>query len=101
MPVVISTLNAFTGLSAAAAGKALDKIALIVAGMIVGASGTILTQQMAEAMKRKIVSVLMGGFGGEAPPPSGPGGAPRGAPGGNPARERGGVGKKGRCWWLR
>jgi NAD(P) transhydrogenase subunit beta len=41
MPVVISTLNAFTGLSAAAAGMALDNIALIVAGMIVGASGTI------------------------------------------------------------
>ena len=55
MPVVISMLNAFTGLSAAAAGMALDNIALIVAGMIVGASGTILTQQMAEAMNRTIV----------------------------------------------
>ena len=54
MPVVISMLNAFTGLSAAAAGMALDNIALIVAGMIVGASGTILTQQMAEAMNRSI-----------------------------------------------
>jgi NAD(P) transhydrogenase subunit beta len=75
MPVVISTLNAFTGLSAAAAGMALDNIALIVAGMIVGASGTILTQQMAEAMNRTIVSVLMGGFGGEAPAPAGPEGA--------------------------
>jgi NAD(P) transhydrogenase subunit beta len=75
MPVVISTLNAFTGLSAAAAGMALDNIALIVAGMIVGASGTILTQQMAEAMNRTIVSVLMGGFGGEAPAPTGPEGA--------------------------
>jgi H+-translocating NAD(P) transhydrogenase subunit beta len=75
MPVVISTLNAFTGLSAAAAGMALDNIALIVAGMIVGASGTILTQQMAEAMNRTIVSVLLGGFGGEAPAPSGPAGA--------------------------
>jgi H+-translocating NAD(P) transhydrogenase subunit beta len=74
MPVVISTLNAFTGLSAAA-GMALDNIALIVAGMIVGASGTILTQQMAEAMNRTIVSVLLGGFGGEAPAPSGPAGA--------------------------
>ncbi len=74
MPVVISTLNAFTGLSAAAAGMALDNIALIVAGMIVGASGTILTQQMAEAMNRTIVSVLMGGFGGEAPAVAGPGG---------------------------
>jgi H+-translocating NAD(P) transhydrogenase subunit beta len=75
MPVVISTLNAFTGLSAAAAGMALNNIALIVAGMIVGASGTILTQQMAEAMNRTIVSVLMGGFGGEAPAPAGPEGA--------------------------
>jgi H+-translocating NAD(P) transhydrogenase subunit beta len=65
MPVVISTLNAFTGLSAAAAGMALDNIALIVAGMIVGASGTILTQQMAVAMNRTIVSVIAGGFGGE------------------------------------
>ncbi len=67
MPVVISTLNAFTGLSAAAAGIALDNTALIVAGMIVGASGTILTDQMARAMNRSIGSVLMGGFGGEAP----------------------------------
>ncbi len=58
MPVVISTLNAFTGLSAAATGIALDNTALIVAGMIVGASGTILTKQMAEAMNRSITSVL-------------------------------------------
>jgi len=65
MPVVISTLNAFTGLSAAAAGIALDNTALIVAGMIVGASGTILTDQMAKAMNRSIGSVLLGGFGGE------------------------------------
>jgi len=67
MPVVISTLNAFTGLSAAAAGIALDNTALIVAGMLVGASGTILTDQMAKAMNRSIGSVLLGGFGGEAP----------------------------------
>jgi len=66
MPVVISTLNAFTGLSAAAAGVALDNVALIVGGMIVGASGTILTNQMAKAMNRSIGSVLLGGFGGEA-----------------------------------
>jgi H+-translocating NAD(P) transhydrogenase subunit beta len=74
MPVVISTLNAFTGLSAAAAGMALDNIALIVGGMIVGASGTILTDQMAKAMNRSIASVLLGGFGGEAPAAGGPGG---------------------------
>ncbi|MGE4427952.1 MAG: NAD(P)(+) transhydrogenase (Re/Si-specific) subunit beta [Solirubrobacteraceae bacterium] len=65
MPVVISLLNAFTGLAAAAAGVALDNQALIVAGMIVGASGTILTQQMAIAMNRTILSVVAGGFGGD------------------------------------
>ncbi|HEX5925576.1 MAG TPA: NAD(P)(+) transhydrogenase (Re/Si-specific) subunit beta [Baekduia sp.] len=65
MPVVISTLNAFTGLSAAATGVALNNTSLIVAGMIVGASGTLLTQQMAIAMNRTITSVLLGGFGGE------------------------------------
>ena len=52
MPVVISLLNAFTGLSAAATGVALDNSALIVAGMLVGASGTLLTRQMAAAMNR-------------------------------------------------
>jgi len=66
MPVVISTLNAFTGLSAAAAGVALDNTALIVAGMLVGASGSILTKQMAEAMNRSIGNVFFGGFGGGA-----------------------------------
>ena len=64
MPVVISLLNAFTGLSAAATGVALNNTALIVAGMIVGASGTLLTQQMAAAMNRSIRSVVAGGFGG-------------------------------------
>jgi H+-translocating NAD(P) transhydrogenase subunit beta len=63
MPVVISTLNAFTGLSAAAAGIALDNIALIVAGMLVGASGSILTKQMADAMNRSIGNVFFSGFG--------------------------------------
>jgi H+-translocating NAD(P) transhydrogenase subunit beta len=64
MPVVISLLNAFTGLSAAAAGMALDNVALIVGGMLVGASGSILTNLMAEAMNRSIVNILVGGFGG-------------------------------------
>jgi len=64
MPVVISLLNAFTGLSAAATGVALNNTSLIVAGMIVGASGTLLTQQMATAMNRSITSVIAGGFGG-------------------------------------
>jgi NAD(P) transhydrogenase subunit beta len=66
MPVVISTLNAFTGLSAAAAGIALDNTALIVAGMLVGASGSLLTKQMAEAMNRSIGNVFFGGFGATA-----------------------------------
>ena len=63
MPVVISMLNAFTGLSAAAAGFALDNTALIVAGTLVGASGTILTIQMGEAMNRSLGNVLFSGFG--------------------------------------
>jgi NAD(P) transhydrogenase subunit beta len=64
MPVVISMLNAFTGLSAAATGIALDNPALIVAGMIVGASGSILTNLMAVAMNRSIPAIIAGGFGG-------------------------------------
>ena len=64
MPVVISLLNAFTGLSAAATGVALNNTALIVAGMIVGASGTILTNLMAKAMNRSIPAIVAGGFGG-------------------------------------
>jgi NAD(P) transhydrogenase subunit beta len=67
MPVVISTLNAFTGLSAAAAGMALDNTALIVGGMLVGASGSILTRQMAEAMNRSIGNVFFGGLGAGGP----------------------------------
>ncbi|MFD5073439.1 NAD(P)(+) transhydrogenase (Re/Si-specific) subunit beta [Streptomyces sp. NPDC058371] len=75
MPVVISLLNAFTGLSAAAAGLALDNTAMIVAGMIVGASGSILTNLMAKAMNRSIPSIIAGGFGGGAVT-GGPGAGP-------------------------
>jgi NAD(P) transhydrogenase subunit beta len=64
MPVVISLLNAFTGLSAAAAGIALNNTAMIVAGMLVGASGSILTKLMADAMNRSIPNIVAGGFGG-------------------------------------
>ncbi|HVD40141.1 MAG TPA: NAD(P)(+) transhydrogenase (Re/Si-specific) subunit beta [Solirubrobacterales bacterium] len=71
MPVVISLLNAFTGLSAAAAGFALDNVALIVAGTLVGSSGTILTLEMATAMNRSVSNILFSGFGGA---PSGGGG---------------------------
>jgi H+-translocating NAD(P) transhydrogenase subunit beta len=63
MPVVISLLNALTGLSAAATGLGLDNTAMIVAGMIVGASGTILTNLMAKAMNRSIPAIVAGGFG--------------------------------------
>lgn len=64
MPVVISLLNAFTGLAAAAAGFALDNVALIVAGTLVGSSGTILTLEMATAMNRSVGHILFAGFGG-------------------------------------
>ncbi|EUA85827.1 NAD(P) transhydrogenase beta subunit [Mycobacterium ulcerans str. Harvey] len=66
MPVVISLLNAMTGLSAAAAGLALNNTAMIGAGMIVGASGSILTNLMAKAMNRSIPAIVAGGFGGGA-----------------------------------
>ncbi len=71
MPVVISLLNAFTGLSAAATGIALDNTALIVAGMIVGASGSILTNLMAKAMNRSVPAIVAGGFGGAIAAPAG------------------------------
>jgi len=71
MPVVISLLNAMTGLSAAAAGLALNNTAMIVAGMIVGASGSILTNLMAKAMNRSIPAIVAGGFGGGGVAPSG------------------------------
>ncbi len=70
MPVVISLLNAFTGLSAAATGIALNNTALIVAGMIVGASGTILTNLMAKAMNRSVPAIVAGGFGGAVAGPA-------------------------------
>ncbi|WP_406239279.1 NAD(P)(+) transhydrogenase (Re/Si-specific) subunit beta [Nocardia sp. NBC_01009] len=79
MPVVISLLNALTGLSAAAAGLALNNTAMIVAGMIVGASGTILTNLMAKAMNRSIPAIVAGGFGG--------GGAAPGASGDGEAKQ--------------
>ena len=63
MPVVISLLNAFTGLAAAATGFELENNVLIVAGMLVGASGTLLTLMMSRAMNRSIVNVLFGAFG--------------------------------------
>ncbi|MDX6696946.1 MAG: H+-translocating transhydrogenase subunit beta [Solirubrobacteraceae bacterium] len=75
LPVVISLLNAFTGLSAAAAGIALNNTAMIVAGMLVGASGSILTKLMADAMNRSIPNIVAGGFGGGGAVPGGGGAA--------------------------
>jgi H+-translocating NAD(P) transhydrogenase subunit beta len=63
MPVVISLLNAFTGLAAAATGFVLHNNVLIVSGMLVGASGTLLTMLMGRAMNRSIANVLFGAFG--------------------------------------
>jgi H+-translocating NAD(P) transhydrogenase subunit beta len=63
MPVVISLLNAYTGLAVAMAGFAIGNQMLIVAGTLVGASGTILTRLMSKAMNRSLTNVLFGAFG--------------------------------------
>ena len=65
MPVVISVLNACTGTAVAMSGLAIDNVALIVAGALVGAAGVTLSILMAQAMNRPLVSVLAGGFGGD------------------------------------
>jgi len=64
VPIVISLLNAFTGLSVAASGYVLSNVLLIVAGTLVGASGTLLTSLMAKAMGRPLTSTLFGAFSG-------------------------------------
>jgi H+-translocating NAD(P) transhydrogenase subunit beta len=64
MPVVISLLNAFTGVAAALAGIVYSNQVMLVGGILVGASGTILTVQMCVAMNRSLLSVVIGGFGG-------------------------------------
>ncbi|MDR1711682.1 MAG: NAD(P)(+) transhydrogenase (Re/Si-specific) subunit beta, partial [Propionibacteriaceae bacterium] len=66
MPVVISLLNAFTGLAVGFEGYVLGNPALIIAGIVVGASGTLLTQLMAKAMNRPITNVIFTPITGEA-----------------------------------
>jgi len=63
MPVVISLYNAFTGLAVAFEGFVLDNAAMIVAGTVVGAAGSMLTQLMAKAMNRSLANVLFSAFG--------------------------------------
>ncbi|TMF58753.1 MAG: NAD(P)(+) transhydrogenase (Re/Si-specific) subunit beta, partial [Chloroflexi bacterium] len=75
MPVVISLLNAFTGLAVAASGFVLNNFALIVAGTLVGASGTLLTKLMSDAMGRSLANVLFGAFGQVVAGPAGVAGA--------------------------
>jgi H+-translocating NAD(P) transhydrogenase subunit beta len=76
MPVVISLLNAFTGTAVAMAGFVIGNWALIIAGALVGASGSILTKLMADAMNRSLANIMIGGFGtgDTGPAVEGPGG---------------------------
>jgi H+-translocating NAD(P) transhydrogenase subunit beta len=64
VPIVISLLNAFTGLTVAASGLVLGNVLLLVAGTLVGASGTILTRAMATAMGRSVGGIIFGAFKG-------------------------------------
>ncbi len=82
MPVVISLLNSFSGISAAAAGLIYDNNIMLVGGILVGASGTILTVLMTKAMNRSLMNVLIGGFGETAS-----GGGAKGASGDEVAKE--------------
>jgi len=68
MPVVISLYNAFTGLAVAFEGFVLQNPAMIIAGTVVGAAGTLLTQLMAKAMNRSLGNVLFGSFGASGAP---------------------------------
>ncbi len=71
MPVVISLYNALTGLAVGFEGFALDNPLMIIAGMVVGAAGTLLTQLMAKAMNRSLGNVLFSGFGDTGGAPTG------------------------------
>lgn len=73
MPVVISLLNSFTGLAAAFAGLIYGNQVMVEGGILVGASGTLLTVLMCKAMNRSLLNVVIGGFGGNSSGASGPG----------------------------
>ncbi|GAA2759883.1 NAD(P)(+) transhydrogenase (Re/Si-specific) subunit beta [Actinopolymorpha rutila] len=64
VPIVVSLLNAFTGLSVAASGYLLGNALLLVAGTLVGAAGSLLTRLMAQAMGRSVTTILFGGLAG-------------------------------------
>jgi NAD(P) transhydrogenase subunit beta len=73
VPIVISLLNACTGLAVAASGYVLNNVLLLIAGTLVGASGTLLTSLMAKAMGRPLTSTLFGAFSGTTAGGAGPG----------------------------
>jgi NAD(P) transhydrogenase subunit beta len=73
VPIVISLLNAFTGLTVAAGGYVLQNSLLLVAGTLVGAAGTLLTQLMAAAMGRPVTNILFGAFTAKPVGPAGSG----------------------------